>query len=707
MKRRIVFIAFLLAILGGLLMPLPIARAEPQTIDDSFNITSWDYPQTRKVGVGAGRIWVFYIDSDWLCFKSSTDGTTWSTITQITHDVPYGSEDMEAAIYIGGLSSTHIHLAYLDNLFDPHYRRGVLNTNGTITWGNDYEVYGANNYGQISVSCNSEGYPFVGASYHGANTGLSAVWNCGQNDGTWLTSTANTLKTRTASGKHFHSAVSLLDFTDGKMAAVYCLGATDGADLVYVRDWDDGWGGEVSTTIYANSQYWSATSHNDVAYIAIDETTTGDIEYLTWSTASGMSAATTLHSGAAVAPQISFNTDNDDLAVFFGDHVTADHWALAYYDSSEDGWVIDSDWFYETLTIIYPNYTSSLPRAGWDWFGLAYVASSAVLRYAILSTQFHVDTLAAECVSETSEEVNGDLTEIGWGTATERGFYLNTDPSTGNSSGNLQIWYEEGSFTTGAFSHIFTDLVNTERYYFIAYVHNSDFYWGEWLGFYAGATQDFLALTEDPSDIKATEAKFNGEIVEVPVGKYATFYGFDWGLTQDPTWSWESEAGSYTSGTTFHHYADLSPDEIYYVRAKCGNDSVTDYGGWVGFITLQQTTDIETGDEEGAGLIPPNPDEPSGWIRDPKDWGTIGVGDALIPMTFFVFCVLTGFIVLIGLALTKYVKSFAVLFMVCGFILGLLCFWPKGGYWDWWIMLPYILVGWALLTRQKDTPMAE
>ena len=41
------------------------------------------------------------------------------------------------------------------------------------------------------------------------------------------------------------------------------------------------------------------------------------------------------------------------------------------------------------------------------------------------------------------------------------------------------------------------------------------------------------------------------------------------------------------------------------------------------------------------------------------------------------------------------------------FILSIFSFFPKGGYLDWWVIFPYILVGWALISRQTDHPVGE
>jgi hypothetical protein len=199
------------------------------------------------------------------------------------------------------------------------------------------------------------------------------------------------------------------------------------------------------------------------------------------------------------------------------------------------------------------------------------------------------------------------------------------------------------------------------------------------------------------------EATFNGNIVATG-GSYLTMRGFQWGFSDTPTWLWD-EGGNFTVGTFSYTPTDLEADSIYYVRAIAGNGTDTDYGQWIGFITEQPSYQSDEETEIGnSSLIPPLPGEPGGWIRPPKNWGNFVPG---IPWTTVMWLVLTALVVLVGFALTKYAKSLAFLFIGLGFIIGVFSFFPKGGYLDWWIMFPYILVSWALISRQSERPLGE
>lgn len=210
-------------------------------------------------------------------------------------------------------------------------------------------------------------------------------------------------------------------------------------------------------------------------------------------------------------------------------------------------------------------------------------------------------------------------------------------------------------------------------------------------------TLEASAVTEDAATIR-------GDILSLGSGT-PVWRGFFWGT--DPTlttYEIIGEAGEFGVGTYSQILTDLESDTIYYYKAYITDEYANDFEGEiVSFMTLQPNYESEQEQQTGNNtMIPEVPDEPGGWIRPPKDWGEIGIGDATIPLTFFVFLCLVALIVPTGLLLTKYTKSLGILFMVLGFILGFFCFWPMGGYLDWWVMFPYFLVGIALIMKEQQ-----
>jgi hypothetical protein len=393
----------------------------------------------------------------------------------------------------------------------------------------------------------------------------------------------------------------------------------------------------------------------------------------------------------------------NNLHVFWENDPVDDHMYYAKYIYDTSTWTTEYDLINEidllpaTGYYLNTDYTCDESRVG-----VYYIAGTTILKFKLLDEVFHVDTLTASPIGATTATLRGEIVSLGFGSATERGFWINDSPSL---SGATQEGNETGTFNVGVFTHGITGLTEGDKYYYIAYASNAyGEEYGTWSQFTAGGSAGGIAvLTLDPTEVGDFEATFNGNIVATG-GSYLTMRGFQWGFSDTPTWLWD-EGGNFTVGLFAHTPTDLEADSIYYVRAIAGNGTDTDYGQWVGFITEQPSYQSDEETEIGnSSLIPPLPGEPGGWIRPPKDWGNFVPG---IPWTTVMWLVLTALVVLVGFALTKYAKSLAFLFIGLGFIIGVFSFFPKGGYLDWWIMFPYILVSWALISRQSERPLGE
>ena len=206
-----------------------------------------------------------------------------------------------------------------------------------------------------------------------------------------------------------------------------------------------------------------------------------------------------------------------------------------------------------------------------------------------------------------------------------------------------------------------------------------------------------IVETVSITDITEDSATINGSIIGTSPN--CTIVGAQYGLTQTPTWS-EYTTGNYTDGDYTINITDLESDTIYYARFYATNPAGDGCGDWIGFIASQPSyADDEITDDDG--LTPPNPDEPGGWIRPPKDWGDFNG----IPWTFIAFLFIAGGMTAIGLLITRATRNVIILFGVLGFIMAFFCIFPRGGYLDWWVAFPYIIVGWALIKRDQQAPL--
>jgi hypothetical protein len=90
-------------------------------------------------------------------------------------------------------------------------------------------------------------------------------------------------------------------------------------------------------------------------------------------------------------------------------------------------------------------------------------------------------------------------------------------------------------------------------------------------------------ITNNVSNIGAETATANGNITNTG-GENCTVRGFQYGLTQTPTWDVHS-SGSFGTGSYNMSLSGLTPCTLYYVRAYTTNSAGTSYGSWKSFST--------------------------------------------------------------------------------------------------------------------------
>ena len=90
-------------------------------------------------------------------------------------------------------------------------------------------------------------------------------------------------------------------------------------------------------------------------------------------------------------------------------------------------------------------------------------------------------------------------------------------------------------------------------------------------------------VTNDASNIGDTSATANGNITDTG-GENCTVRGFQYGLSQTPTWD-EHSSGSFGTGSYSEGLSGLDCETTYYVRAYATNCAGTDYGDWKSFTT--------------------------------------------------------------------------------------------------------------------------
>ncbi|MES2203404.1 MAG: fibronectin type III domain-containing protein [Patescibacteria group bacterium] len=115
----------------------------------------------------------------------------------------------------------------------------------------------------------------------------------------------------------------------------------------------------------------------------------------------------------------------------------------------------------------------------------------AVITYTPANNPPTVTSNAADTVTTTSANINGNITSIGSANATARGFATST---ASDLSSSVSTSTSSGSFGTGAFSSIFSNsnLVGNTTYYFRAFATNTG-------GTSFGSILNFLTLPDTPA----------------------------------------------------------------------------------------------------------------------------------------------------------------------------------------------------------------
>jgi hypothetical protein len=708
MKRKLV-LALMLVLM--LLMLVPFEALAQEIVDDNIAILSYSQTSARKNIQALGLLWSFYKDTDdAIKFKtSSDDGATWSSTSTIRTGSTYPTNSM-LSVYVGGSDSSHIHITYVtDSSSHTYYRRGTLYSNGTIIWLAEqlYPFVGV----YVQVAADTNGYPWIGGGNNGTGGSNIYITKSSTNDGTWVTEAGYKLllDSMSAGGNPFRGSCIPVPLTNGKLVAVWQYGwGTAATNLIKAQRYTgSSWGSVATSTLQSIYGYQSVVGQDDDAHIVALEGATYDIEYLKYSySTNSFGGYTTLYSAATStsAPVISMDNGNN-LHVFWENDPTDDHMYYAKYIYDESTWVSYYDLIDEiddlpaTGYYLNTDYTCDESRVG-----VYYIAGTTILKFKLLDEVLHVDTLDASPIGATTATLRGEIVSLGFGSATERGFWINDTPSL---SGATQEGNETGTFNVGVFTHGITGLTEGLKYYYCTYASNAyGLEYGTWSQFTAGGSAGGIAvLTLDPTDVGDFEATFNGNIVATG-GGYLTMRGFQYGHSDTPTWLWD-EGGNFTVGTFAYTPTDLEADSIYYVRAIAGNGTDTDYGQWIGFITEQPSYVPGEGNTYADLITAPIPTTaPGGWIRPGKDYNgfpiisplintfaDLGFGRSFFWFVVEVFCIIV--LTLIGARFTKNLPiTFGILLVL--FLLPFIAF----EYLDWWMLAPFLVVGGALCIKE-------
>jgi hypothetical protein len=193
--------------------------------------------QQRKLFFAKSLYWIFYSDGSDLVWKTSSDAINWGSATVLK------AGELAGGSFSVVLDGDYVHYAYSGWWESTlYYRRGLLNSDGSITWDSEQTVYNvANTKCWLPViALDSDGYPWIGWNHHEDASGnkYPYVTKSSTKDGTWTTDTGFPVELKAVS--HDWWMVVPLQLTNAKMYILY--GHADA--VVYGRLYDGTMGSE-------------------------------------------------------------------------------------------------------------------------------------------------------------------------------------------------------------------------------------------------------------------------------------------------------------------------------------------------------------------------------------------------------------------------------------------------------------------------------
>jgi len=359
----------------------PTSVCAASTVSTSTNAYATNYTFQRKSFYANGRFWVFYCDSGYMRYRTSTDGSSWSSKTIIRAC----SDGSRFSVWFDG---TYLHYAYAD-FAQIYYRRGLPNSDGSITWSATEQTVSTTYDAAYAptVSVDSNGYVWIG--YRDEYDDGENLWHfpyvirSGNNDGTWGT-TPSGFPYRLSDLSDGLWSVSVIPLTSGKMLVIY----GEFTSTVRVRRWDgSSWGSEVTTT--SNGLYGfqvSAVAEGDDVHITFLKSSGYDILYTKYVySTNSLSSEVTIASGADSNSGSALSLANNGTLYCFWttettgkpSGATAHH---IYYQKSTDGgntWSSATDWIDESTERIRVHSLTSFYKEYEGKMGLLYTTKTS------------------------------------------------------------------------------------------------------------------------------------------------------------------------------------------------------------------------------------------------------------------------------------------------------------------------------------------
>jgi len=344
---------------------------DPSTIGTSTATAATQYVYQRKTFYTNGRFWAFYSNGTNIVYRTSADGSTWTSETII------GSGDV--GLYFATVfDGTYLHYARGSWGTTMYYRRGTPNSDGTITWSAaEQTVVTQSEAGFIpSIAVDSGGYAWIGYRKYDGTSYYPSVTKNAKNDGTWTTASGFPYQLSATANSAWR--VLVVPLTSLKMYILYAVGY----DTIKGRLYDGGMGsGEVATTsnVISGQGLCAVNQGDDVHLVFTKSVSPYPILHVVRTYGVGWGSEVTVQSSVTTSsfPVLSINLGNSDLYCFWAGSPTANH--IYYKKRTASDWdASPTDWIDESTDVLTGNdRLTTFYRDYGSYIGLIYMTKTA------------------------------------------------------------------------------------------------------------------------------------------------------------------------------------------------------------------------------------------------------------------------------------------------------------------------------------------
>ena len=451
-------------------------------------------PYQRKNFYASGRFWVFYSDGTNMVFRTSKDSLGWGSST-IVRACNSGEK---FSIWFDG---TYLHYTYSQTgpNVPTYYRRGIPNSDGTITWSAVEQTAVAattEDYYHPVITVDSNGYPWIG--YRKGFVSYPFATKSSKNDGTWQTASGFPYQLETFARADWY--VVLVPLTSGKMFAFY----SSAGNQIWGKRWVSGsWSASVVTPSAARDFSISAVSQGDDIHLAFTcatprvapQPSAGDVVYIKY-LYSSHAFETELERIIQVTPDgnldpkpnLSFNPSNNELYCFWAGIPTANH---IYYKKNVGGiWDTNpTDWINESNTISGLEKINTFYNIYGGKIGLSYMTNNECaddIRFNFITLPPFAITNPASDIQPSQATLNGTLSNLGSASSCNVWFQWGFDTSYSNTTSHVI------KDSKRSFSDTITGLSSSSTYHFRTVAENNS-------GIVYGEDKAFTIITSTSS----------------------------------------------------------------------------------------------------------------------------------------------------------------------------------------------------------------